>query len=129
MSYNRLVTDNPTLGRLFPFGKKNLSYDQLIVDSQVKSHGRRVMDTVGTAVAGLDDFDLLVPILEELAQRHHQYGVTKKNFKVSDKTLKVVLSLVTVKIQCLKFIYRCIYILVARIKRAQFLIMHILVYL
>eukprot|EP00057_Strongylocentrotus_purpuratus_P016363 XP_011670837.1 PREDICTED: uncharacterized protein LOC763287 isoform X5 [Strongylocentrotus purpuratus] len=79
--FAKLVTDNPTVGRLFPFGKKNLSYDQLLVDPQVKSHGKRVMDTVGHAVAGLDDLDLLVPILEELAQRHHLYGVTKKNFK------------------------------------------------
>ncbi|XP_041469276.1 uncharacterized protein LOC121419053 isoform X3 [Lytechinus variegatus] len=85
--FAKLVTDNPTIGRLFPFGKKNLSYDQLLADPQAKSHGRKVMETVGHAVSGLDDLDLLVPVLEELAQRHHQYGVTKKYFKPVGKAL------------------------------------------
>ncbi|XP_054758842.2 uncharacterized protein LOC129264905 [Lytechinus pictus] len=85
--FAKLVTDNPAIGRLFPFGKKNLSYDQLLADSQAKSHGRKVMETVGHAVSGLDDLDLLVPVLEELAQRHHQYGVTKKYFKPVGKAL------------------------------------------
>ena len=41
------------------------------------------METVGTAVEGLDDLDLLVPILRELATRHIDYKVTKQHFSVS----------------------------------------------
>ena len=59
----RLTIDHPKVGKLFPFGGKNLSYDQLKADKDVRAHGKRVMETVGHAVNGLDDLDLLVPIL------------------------------------------------------------------
>ena len=72
------MTDFPALSTLFPFGDKGLSYDQLLVDPLVRAHGTRVMQTVGTAVDGLDDIDLLVPKLKELATRHIAYGVTKQ---------------------------------------------------
>ena len=77
-----LVTENPDVGVLFPFGGKNLSYQQLLEDGDARSHGRRVMETVGHAVNGLDDLDLLVPILQDLAKRHVGYSVNKKYFTV-----------------------------------------------
>ena len=79
----RLTTDHPEIGKLFPFGSKNLSYDQLKTDKDVKSHGKRVMETVGHAVIGLDNLDLLVPVLQDLAKRHVGYNVKRKQFAVS----------------------------------------------
>ena len=81
----RLTTDYPKAGKLFPFGGKNLSYDQLRRDKDVRFHGKRVMETVGEAVNGLDDLDLLVPILQDLAKRHVGYKVTKSHFTVSQQ--------------------------------------------
>ena len=79
----RLTIDHPKVGKLFPFGGKNLSYDQLKADKDVRAHGKRVMETVGHAVNGLDDLDLLVPILQDLGKRHAGYKVQKSHFAVS----------------------------------------------
>ncbi|XP_072164893.1 uncharacterized protein [Diadema setosum] len=79
--FAKLVTDNPQIGRLFPFGRKNLSRDELLVNPDLRAHGKRIMDTVGVAVSGLDDLELLVPILQDLGRRHVGYGVTKRYFK------------------------------------------------
>ena len=78
----RLVTDHPDVGRLFPFGKRGLTYHELLWNDKVKAHGKRVMQTIGHAVDGLDDLDVLVPILQDLARRHIEYDVNKKHFEV-----------------------------------------------
>lgn len=79
---HRLLTRHPNVGKLFPFGKENLSYEQLLKHAQVQAHGKKVMEKVGDAVDGLDDLDLLVPILKELGGRHVGYGVNKQLFEV-----------------------------------------------
>ena len=71
------------MGNLFPFGGKNLTYNQLLLNSDVRSHGKRVMEAVGLAVNGLDDLDLLVPVLQDMAKRHAGYNVKKRHFVVS----------------------------------------------
>ena len=81
--FDRLVTDYPDAGKLFSFGRKNLTYDQLLRDRDARSHGRRVMETVGHAVDGINDLGNVVPILQDLAKRHIGYDVTKQLFEVS----------------------------------------------
>lgn len=77
-----MITDNPHVGKLFPFGSMNLSYDQLLTNKDLGAHGKRIIDTIGVAVSGLDDLELLIPILQDLAKRHVGYNVTKQHFKV-----------------------------------------------
>lgn len=79
----RLVSDNPKVGRLFPFGKKKFPYKKLLNENEVISHGERFMTTLGQVVGGLDDPEFLVPMLHQLATRHSGYGVTKEFFLVS----------------------------------------------
>ena len=82
----RLVTEHPSVGMLFPFGDKKLSYDQLREDQDVRAHGKRVMETVGQAVSNLDDLDTVATVLRDLAQRHIGYSVTRQHFAVISHT-------------------------------------------
>lgn len=80
--YLRLTTQNPIVGRLFPFGDKNLSYGQLLSNRMIREHGTKVMETIGQAVDTLDNVEDLVSALKDLGLRHTQYGVTKMHFEV-----------------------------------------------
>ncbi|CAH9066604.1 Flavohemoprotein [Pseudoalteromonas holothuriae] len=48
--------------------------------NSIKSQGQKLMATLKLAVAGLDDLDKLVPVLQALAERHVGYGVQAKDF-------------------------------------------------
>ncbi|NOU51892.1 hemin receptor [Pseudoalteromonas sp. JBTF-M23] len=48
--------------------------------NSIKSQGQKLMATLKLAVAGLDDLDKLVPVLQSLAERHVGYGVKAKDF-------------------------------------------------
>lgn len=85
-----MLTDHPDVGHLFPFGNKGLSYHQLLWDDTVKAHGKKVMQTVGHAVDGLNDLDVLVPILQDLARRHIEYNVNKEHFEVCMLLLTII---------------------------------------
>ena len=80
---NRLVTQSPHAGLLFPFGGKNLSSAQLMSNDRLRAHGTKVMETVGVAVDSLDDLDALVGVIKDLAARHVGYNVTKQHLEVS----------------------------------------------
>ena len=43
--------------------------------------GRKLMHMIDAAVAKLDDLDMLVPVLQDLARRHNGYGVKKKDYQ------------------------------------------------
>ncbi|MEZ9230640.1 globin family protein [Vibrio amylolyticus] len=65
--YGKLFEYDPSLKRLFK--------------SDMTSQGRKLMNTLGVAVKGLDDLESLVPVLEGIAIKHVRYGV-----KVDDYT-------------------------------------------
>ena len=48
--------------------------------SDIKSQGRKLMATLKVAVKGLDDLDGLVPVLQQLSDRHKDYGVHVDDF-------------------------------------------------
>eukprot|EP00961_Rhodomonas_salina_P051412 689918-Rhodomonas_salina.1 len=48
----------------------------------MKKHAIGVLQTVGTAVAGLNDVKTLIPVLEALGGRHAQYGVQPEHFAI-----------------------------------------------
>ena len=65
--YAKLFSYDPSLKRLFK--------------GDMKSQGKKLMATLGTAVAALNNLDKLVPVLENLAIKHLDYGV-----KIDDYT-------------------------------------------
>jgi len=64
--YNRLFEIDPTVRRLFR--------------GDMKAQGRRLMDMIAAAVAGLDDLAALVPVVQELGARHKKYGVKPAHY-------------------------------------------------
>lgn len=64
--YNKLFEYDPRLKSLFK--------------SDIKQQGQKLMTTLKVAVKGLDDLEALVPILQQLAQRHVGYGVTADDY-------------------------------------------------
>ena len=60
------------------FYKTLFQYDpnlKPLFKGDMKQQGRKLMTTLKLAVAGLDDLSALVPVLEQLAERHVGYGV------------------------------------------------------
>ncbi|MBW8185317.1 globin family protein [Shewanella nanhaiensis] len=48
--------------------------------NNIKVQGRKLIAMLKAAVDGLDDLNTLVPVLQQLAQRHNAYGVKKSHF-------------------------------------------------
>ncbi|CAK8999407.1 unnamed protein product, partial [Durusdinium trenchii] len=51
----------------------------------------RVIDAVGSAVAGMQDMNRMVPALTELGLRHVNYNVKEEHFQVFEKALMITL--------------------------------------
>jgi hemoglobin-like flavoprotein len=64
--YERLFTLDPSLRGLFRH--------------DLKEQGRKLMHMMGVVVKGLDNFQYLVPAVEELGRRHAMYGVKKEHY-------------------------------------------------
>lgn len=64
--YAKLFEYDPSLKKLF----KN----------DMKSQGRKLMNTLKIAVNGLNDLNALVPVLQKLAVAHVDYGVTADDY-------------------------------------------------
>ena len=52
-------------------------------ESLLRSHGKTVMETLGTAVVCLDDSSQLTKLLVETGERHAHYGVRPEMIPVS----------------------------------------------
>ncbi len=66
MFYDRLFELDPNLRPLFK--------------GDMAEQGRKLMTMIKVAVGGLDRLDKLVPAVEELGRRHHEYGVTAADY-------------------------------------------------
>lgn len=64
--YERLFETNPEIQKLFT--------------GDMESQGERFMDMIGAAVAGLDDLETLVPVIQQLGARHRKYGVETTHY-------------------------------------------------
>lgn len=65
------------------FYRKLFEYDpslKVLFNSDIKSQGQKLMATLKVAIKGLDDIDSLVPVLQQLSQRHKDYGVHIDDF-------------------------------------------------
>ncbi len=73
MFYNRLFELDPTVRQLFK--------------GDMKAQGKRLMDMIAAAVAGLDDLESLVPVVQELGVRHKGYGVVPAHYDTVGEAL------------------------------------------
>ncbi len=65
------------------FYAKLFEYDpklKTLFKSDLRSQGKKLMMTLGIAVKGLDNLDELVPVLEQLARKHIDYGVSVDDY-------------------------------------------------
>jgi len=65
--YDRLFEIDPKLRGLFH-------------QTDMREQRRKLMQVIGTAVAGLDDLEKLVPFVAELGRRHKGYGVEDRHY-------------------------------------------------
>ena len=68
--FKNIFTVAPGALELFSFKDEKNLYES----AKLKSHGKIVVSTVGTAVAGLRDLGALVPILTKLGKTHGEMG-------------------------------------------------------
>jgi len=64
--YQQLFAYDPTLRPLFK--------------GDMNAQGKKLMATLKIAVKGLDDLDHLLPVIENLARKHVQYGVKVEDY-------------------------------------------------
>jgi len=65
--YGRLFELDPSLQRLFQ-------------TTDMQEQRKKLMQTLGVAVSGLNRPDQLTPVLEDLGRRHFQYGVKEQDY-------------------------------------------------
>jgi nitric oxide dioxygenase len=63
-------------GRLFEIAPEVRS----LFKADISEQGKKLMATLGVAVASLEKFDALKPVLEDLARRHVAYGVSDDHY-------------------------------------------------
>ena len=67
--YTKLFELDPKLKKLFPSNQQAMA-----------SQGNKLMTMIGAAVAGLNDLDALVHILENLGKKHIEYKVEASHY-------------------------------------------------
>lgn len=76
--YDKLFEYDPRLRSLFP--------------GSIEEQGKKLMAVLKVAVGGLNDLGKLVPVLQQLATRHLQYGVTVDDYTPVGNALLFALS-------------------------------------
>jgi hemoglobin-like flavoprotein len=71
--YNRLFQLDPKLRLLFK--------------GDMQEQGRKLMQTIGLAVSGLNQSEALIAPLRALGSRHVEYGVTSRDYETLGKAL------------------------------------------
>lgn len=70
-------------GRVFELAPQT----RAMFKDDLSDQGRKLMQTLGTVVAGLNDLDTIVPIAQALAVRHVGYGVQAEHYSVVGEAL------------------------------------------
>jgi len=60
--------------------------------NDMDEQGRKLMQVLNTAVLSLDNLPALIPVVEELGQRHVGYGVTTQHYDAVGRALVSTLS-------------------------------------
>ena len=74
--FRNIFTTAPAALQLFSFRDEPDLYESRVL----KAHGASVINTIGIAVAGLRDFDSLVPVLQILGRKHIGLGLVPEHF-------------------------------------------------
>ncbi|WP_100656887.1 globin family protein [Alteromonas flava] len=92
-SFQKVAPISETAATLFY--RKLFEYDpslRPLFKNDMKSQGKKLMMTLGTAVKGLSDIDALVPVLQNLAIKHVDYGVKVEDYTPVGNALIYALS-------------------------------------
>jgi len=81
--FKELFRMEPAAVHVFPFKDELDLYES----APLKSHALGVMNTIGEAVAGLDNMPKLEPVLKELGKKHAKYGVKEAHYDLVGKAL------------------------------------------
>lgn len=81
--YNRLFELDPNLKKIFPSDN----------EEAMKGQGNKLMTMLASAVAGLNDLEKLVPVLENLGKRHVEYKVEPSHYDTVGTALLDTLSI------------------------------------
>ena len=76
--YNNLFKLDPSLKPLFK--------------GDMQAQGKKLMQMIGAAVGKLGDLDSLIPVLQNLGQRHETYGVKPAHYATVGSALLATLS-------------------------------------
>ena len=71
--YGRLFELEPDLRALF--------------STDLRQQGRKLIQTLAVVVVGLDHFERMVPVLQELGRRHVGYGALKQHYALVEDAL------------------------------------------
>ncbi len=77
------------------FYKKLFEYDpslKALFKSDIKSQGKKLMAALKLAVGSLNDLDTLVPVLQDMAIKHVEYGVKAEDYTPVGNALLYALS-------------------------------------
>ena len=77
-----MLIDNPEIVPLFSFGRCGASGDAVFEQPTFFRHCRYVMDSLDAAVKGIGDLQALVPVLENLGEKHKSFHVKTEHFQV-----------------------------------------------
>lgn len=57
------------------------SVEPLFAETNMDQQGKKLMQTIDVAVAGLDNLDRISPAVEDLGRRHVDYGVREEHYE------------------------------------------------
>jgi hemoglobin-like flavoprotein len=63
---------------LFAFG--NMAYDDPAAEPAMRKHAIMLMSTVGSCIAGLRDFETMIPTLVSVGKMHAKFGTRMREF-------------------------------------------------
>jgi len=79
--YTKLFELDPKLEPLFPTS-----------DEAMKTQGNKLMMMIGSAVAGLNNLEMLIPVLQNLGKKHVEYKVEASHYNTVGTALLDTLS-------------------------------------
>ncbi|XP_071814745.1 uncharacterized protein [Apostichopus japonicus] len=84
--FMRLFTQDPPSQDLFD-QLRGIPLDELAANRKMKAHAFRVAASLNTLVEGLDDIEVLIEMLNNVARTHFSHQVTKQHYDLLGKVL------------------------------------------
>ena len=83
MTWQKVIPIADTASELFYHRMFQLdpALRELFVETDMAAQRVKMLQTLGAAIRGLDDFDTLLPVIEEMGRRHAEYGVEDRHYE------------------------------------------------